>query len=123
MRLDGTMRQKTRQLELPYRSRGEAPRVERSGEAPTASNGDERSGPVTEFLMEQVVERSNMEAALKRVKRNKGSPGTDGMTVQELSAYVAEHGENLRVSLLAGTYSPKPVRRHEIPKSGEGSGS
>jgi RNA-directed DNA polymerase len=42
------------------------------------------------------------------------------MTVQELPAYVAEHWESLRASLLAGTYQPKPVRRHEIPKSGGG---
>jgi RNA-directed DNA polymerase len=114
------MRQKSGQLELPFRSRGEAPRAERSGEAPTASNGDERSGTTTKLLMEQVVEGSNIEVALKRVQRNKGSPGIDGMTVQELPAYVAEHWESLRASLLAGTYQPKPVRRHEIPKSGGG---
>ena len=43
--------------------------------------------------MEQVVERGNVEAALKRVRQNKGSPGIDGMTVDELPAHLAEHWE------------------------------
>lgn len=120
MRLEDTTRQKSGQLELPFDSRGEAPRAERSGEVPTASNGNGRSGTATKLLMEQVVERSNIEVAMKRVRQNKGSPGIDGMTVQELPAYVAEHWESLRASLLAGTYQPKPVRRQEIPKSGGG---
>ena len=120
MKLEGTTRQKSGQLELPLGSRGEAPRAERSGEAPTAPNGNERSGTSTKLLMEQVVERSNVEAAIRRVMKNKGSPGIDGMTVQELPAYVAQHWESLRASLLAGTYQPKPVRRQQIPKSGGG---
>jgi group II intron reverse transcriptase/maturase len=70
--------------------------------------------------MEQVVERSNVKAALKRVKENKGSPGTDGMTVDELPQYLVEHWEDLRAKLVAGSYQPKPVKRQEIPKSGGG---
>ena len=120
MRLKGTTRQKSGQLELPFGSRGEAPRAERSGEVSTASNGNERSGTTTKLLMEQVVERSNVIVALKRVQKNKGSPGIDGMTVQDLKAYLVENWPSLRASLLAGTYQPKPVRRQEIPKSGGG---
>jgi group II intron reverse transcriptase/maturase len=70
--------------------------------------------------MEEVVERSNVKAALKRVKANKGSPGVDGMTVGELPAYLNANWESLRAHLLDGTYQPQPVRQQEIPKSGGG---
>ena len=98
--------------------RGEAPNGQRSDEAPRAANGNERSG--SDHLMELVVERSNARAALKRVRQNKGGPGIDEMTVDELPEYLVEHWEDLRVQLLAGTYQPKPVKRQEIPKSGGG---
>jgi len=112
------MRQKTGQLVLPLDGRGEAPRCQRSGEASTAASGNERPG--TDRLMEEVVQRGNAKAALKRVKQNKGSPGVDGMTVDELPEYLAEHWETIREELLAGTYQPTPVKRQEIPKSGGG---
>jgi group II intron reverse transcriptase/maturase len=70
--------------------------------------------------MEEVVERSNVRAALKRVRQNKGSPGIDGMTVDELPRYLAENWEDLRAELLAGVYRPQPVKRQPIPKSGGG---
>ena len=70
--------------------------------------------------MEHVVERSNVTAAWKRVKQNKGSPGIDGMTVEELPTYLAQHWEALRAQLLDGTYQPKPVRKQAIPKRGGG---
>jgi group II intron reverse transcriptase/maturase len=111
-------RQKSNQLELPLGGRGEAPRAQRSGETPTAANGDERSG--IDHLMERVVERGNAKAALKRVRQNKGSPGVDGMTVDELPKHLIEHWEATRAQLLEGTYQPKPVREAEIPKSGGG---
>lgn len=111
-------RQKSMQMELPLESRGEAPRAQRSGESRTATNGTERSG--TTALMEKVVEQSNVKAALKRVRKNKGSPGVDGMTVDELPKYLAENWETIRAQLLAGTYQPLPVREVEIPKSGGG---
>jgi RNA-directed DNA polymerase len=112
------MRQKSRQRELRFDSRGEAPRCESSGEASTAANGNGCSG--TDHLMEEVVGRDNLKAALKRVRKNKGSPGCDGMTVDELPAWLEENREVLRTQLLAGTYRPKPVRRQSIPKSDGG---
>lgn len=118
MSLEGARRQKARQLELPLGCRGEAPRTRRSGEAPTATKGDGRSG--TDLLMEQVVERGNAKAALKRVRQNKGSPGVDGMTVHELPQHLVENWETIRAQLLEGSYQPKPVREVEIPKSGGG---
>ena len=118
MSLDGARRQKTAQAELPFPGRGEAPRGKRSGEVTSAASGDGRSG--TDHLMEEVVERGNMKAALKRVKGNKGGPGVDGMTVEELPAYLVAHWEILRAQLLDGSYQPQPVREQEIPKSGGG---
>lgn len=70
--------------------------------------------------MEQVVAHSNVTAAVKRVRQNQGSPGVDGMTVEELPTYLAEHWEAIRAQLLNGTYQPKPVRVAEIPKRGGG---
>jgi group II intron reverse transcriptase/maturase len=58
--------------------------------------------------------------AYKRVKKNKGSHGVDGMRVDELLPYLTEHGEELRESILTGKYKPQPVRRVEIPKPGGG---
>jgi group II intron reverse transcriptase/maturase len=112
------MRQKTGQLELPLEARGEAPQGQRSGEALTATSGHGSSG--TDRLMERVVERGNVTAAVKRVRQNKGSPGVDGVTVDELPTYLVESWEAIRAQLLAGTYQPKPVRAAEIPKSGGG---
>ncbi len=116
--LEGVRRQKSEQLELALEARGEASHGQRSGEAPTLGNGNERSGD--HRLMEAVVERANAVAALKRVRQNKGSPGIDGMTVNDLPDHLAREWETIRAQLLAGTYSPKPVRRQEIPKRGGG---
>ena len=118
MSLEDAVRQKTGQLVLPLDRRGEAPECQRSGEASTAASGNERPG--TDRLMEEVVQRGNAKAALKRVRQNKGSPGVDGMTVDELSEYLVENWEAIRKELLAGTYQPRPVKRQEIPKSGGG---
>ncbi len=100
--------------------RGEAPRGSRGGEARSAAHEDARSGNGDEKLLELVVERSNVEAAIRRVKKNKGSPGIDGMTVEELPAFVAEHWPRVREEILTGRYQPKPVRRHTIPKKDGG---
>jgi group II intron reverse transcriptase/maturase len=106
------------QMELPLESRGEAPRAERRGEAEPTARGPERSGD--DDLMTAIVERSNLARALKRVRRNQGSPGIDGMTVEELVPYLRDHWPGIREALLAGTYQPSAVRQHEIEKSGGG---
>jgi RNA-directed DNA polymerase len=71
-------------------------------------------------LMGAVVERGNLHAALKRVVRNCGSPGIDGMTVKELPEYLRKEWPRIRRQLLDGEYSPKPVKRVKIPKPGGG---
>lgn len=87
-------------------------------EAPTAGCGDGRSD--TSRLMDEIVERDNLKAALTRVRQNKGSPGIDGMTVDELVIHLRTHWPRIREALLAGTYQPLPVKRQEIPKKAGG---
>jgi group II intron reverse transcriptase/maturase len=70
--------------------------------------------------METVLGRRNMQIALRRVKKNRGSPGVDGMTVEEFLPYLWGHWEEIKSSLLDGSYRPSPVKRQEIPKSGGG---
>jgi RNA-directed DNA polymerase len=67
-------------------------------------------------MMEEIVERENLKEALRRVKANKGAPGVDGMTVDQLGDYLKQHWPTIREQLLSGTYRPKPVKRVEIPK-------
>ena len=67
-------------------------------------------------LMARVLDRDNLVRALKQVKRNKGAPGIDGMTVDVFPDYLKHYWALIRTQLLAGTYRPKPVRRVEIPK-------
>jgi RNA-directed DNA polymerase len=114
----GAKRQMPEQLGLPLKGRGEAPMVQRSGEAPTMASGMGRSG--ADHLMERMVERGNVKLALARVRENRGSPGVNGTTVDELPRYLAEHWQEVREQLLAGTYPPKPVLRQEIPKASSG---
>jgi len=115
-------RRKTQlELALVVEDRGEAPSTTDQGtELPTAVRVTE-SRADTERLMEEVCERENLKKALRRVRSNKGSPGVDGMTVDELPDYLREHWPELRTQLLSGTYQPKPVKRVEIPKP-EGGG-
>ena len=70
--------------------------------------------------MEAVVEGENLKQALAQVKRNKGAAGIDGMSVDELAAYLKKHWPMIRAQLLEGTYKPQPVRRVEIPKASGG---
>lgn len=73
-----------------------------------------------EDLMERVVTQENATAAWLAVKRNAGAPGIDGMTTQQLRDHVRQHWESIRNKLTAGTYTPSPVRRVEIPKPNGG---
>lgn len=90
----------------------------RGAEAGAAASGQTKSesGP----LMERVVERSNMRLAYRRVMRNGGSAGVDGLTVQELGAWLKMHWPSVKQALLAGTYMPQAVRRADIPKPSGG---
>lgn len=101
------------------RKRSEARRKPLGGsELPMAENETGDQG--TERLMEEILERENLKTALKAVLKNKGAPGIDGMTVDELPGYLKENWTKIRVQLMEGKYAPKPVRRVEIPKPGGG---
>jgi RNA-directed DNA polymerase len=106
------------QLELPFQGRGETPRIEQSEEAQLATHANERSG--TSGLMELACKRENLQAALKRVRRNKGSPGIDGMTVDALLEYLKVKWPELREQLLSGKYQPAAVKQQLIPKGNGG---
>ena len=67
-------------------------------------------------LLEEIIDRNNLNRAFKRVKTNKGAHGIDGMGVDELLQHLKETGAQLRQSILVGKYQPNPVRRVEIPK-------
>jgi RNA-directed DNA polymerase len=84
------------------------------------SKADTASPVGDEQLMEKVVDRDNLLTALRNVKRNGGSPGIDGMKVEELPEYLKRKWPKIRRRLLNGTYVPYPVKRVEIPKPGGG---
>ncbi|MDV6319370.1 group II intron reverse transcriptase/maturase [Chromohalobacter sp. HP20-39] len=67
-------------------------------------------------LMEAVLDKANMARAYRKVAANKGAPGADGMTVQQLVDHLKVHWPTLRERLLAGEYHPNPIRAVEIPK-------
>ena len=113
----GEKRQKSQeQLAFPFVEGSEASRSEAEGiEAPRARRETENPAG-NQRMMEEVCERENRRAALKRVRANQGSPGIDGMTVDELPEYLEQHWPAIREQLLSGTYEPKPVLRVEIDK-------
>lgn len=74
----------------------------------------EKSG--ADNLLTKVLDRDNLNKAYKRVKRNHGAPGIDGMTVEEMLPYLKAHREELIEKIRTGKYKPQPVRRVEIPK-------
>lgn len=81
---------------------------------------EEHPCPETQRLMDTILSRENMRAAYQRVVSNKGAAGIDGMTVSELGAYLRDNWPSIREQLLAGEYSPKAVRKVEIPKASGG---
>ncbi len=70
-----------------------------------------------EQLWVEIFSRSNLFKALERVRGNKGAPGVDGMTVDELPDHLRTHWEEIRVKLDRGTYVPSPLKRIVIPKA------
>ena len=110
-------RQKTQhELAFSEEGRGEAPTASGEGTEPAKVGRATESPATAERLMDEVCGRENLKQALKRVRANKGGPGADGMTVEELPAYLGKHWPAIRDQLLTGTYKPQPVKRVEIPK-------
>src|SRR5437588_11988139 len=113
-------RQKTRPeqgvLAFPTGDRSEAPRPEEEGTETLVAKRGTESPAHSERLIEEGCEYENCTRAWKRVKANKGSPGVDGMTVQQLPDYLKQQWPEIREQLLQGTYQPQPVQRVEIEK-------
>jgi RNA-directed DNA polymerase len=103
-------------LALEPKDRGETPVVEHPRAEPSVAKPTPESPAVTEQLMEEVCDGENLQSAWKRVQRNQGSPGVDGMTIDDAKIYLLEHWPSIRSRLLHGTYQPQPVKRVEIPK-------
>src|SRR3954449_1242292 len=103
-------------LALVPEGRGEAPVRGHRGTEPPVAKPTPESPACEEQLMEEVCARGNLVRAWKRVRSNKGSPGVDGMTIEDAKAYLREHWPSIRSLLLEGTYQPQPVKRVEIPK-------
>ena len=82
------------------------------------SEGKERDG--ASDLLEAILDRDNLNKAYKRVRRNHGAAGIDGMTVEEALPWLKEHRGELLQSIREGSYMPNPVRRKEIPKPDDG---
>jgi RNA-directed DNA polymerase len=106
------------ELSLSTGTRGEAPKTAaQEAEARAAETDIEGRAALVGPSMEAIVERENLKKALAQVKRNKGAPGIDGMSIDDLAAHLKEHWPTIRGQLLEGTYKPQPVRRVEIPKA------
>jgi RNA-directed DNA polymerase len=81
-----------------------------------SENGRNDESAYSNNLMERILTRTNLNQAYKRIVRNKGSHGIDGMSVDELLPYLKENGDQLRKDILEGKYKVQSVRRVEIPK-------
>ena len=100
--------------------RGEAPRAGAGAAEARAARACLDQTAVAGPSMEWIVERENLKRALARVTSNKGAAGVDGMTVDDLPAYLKANWLTIRAQLLDGIYKPQPVRRVEIPKASGG---
>ena len=80
----------------------------------------DKSRALAQDVMERAAGLANLIEAVRRVRRNAGAAGADGMTVQELKHWFPKHAHQLQHALLTGTYRPQPVLGVQIPKPGGG---
>jgi RNA-directed DNA polymerase len=71
-------------------------------------------------MLEQILTRTNLQRAWKRVRQNQGAPGIDGVSIDEFPEQVRKHWSEIKRSILEGSYKPSPVKRVEIPKRSGG---
>src|SRR5450432_4502488 len=96
------------------------PEDHRSEQSRSPAPGDTAPHPAEVSLWELFLSRGNLAEALRRVERNVGAPGIDGMSTKELRPWLKDHWPQIRSALDAGTYRPQPVRRVMIPKPSGG---
>ena len=87
----------------------------RRGELESHS-GEKHRTPQEQTMIEEILESQNLSEAWKRVKRNKGAAGIDGMTIEDFPAFAREHWPRIATAIREGNYRPAPVRRVFIPK-------
>lgn len=95
-----------------------------SGSGGGASERSERNwrGDVTtESLMEEILSGDNLRRAYRAVKRNRGAPGVDGTTTDQMAAHLRQHWLTIREKLYAGSYQPALILGVRIPKPNGGS--
>ena len=105
--MSGKRQQIQYSLALEPGERGETPVSGSQGAEPFVAKPAPQSPALTEQSMEEVCDRENLVRAWKRVRRNKGGPGVDGMTIDAARAYLREHWPSIRSRLLDGTYQPQ----------------
>ena len=106
------------ELDLPMPGRGEAPRLDwQEVEAVTATAEPESPAP-TEHLMEAICDPDNIEAALRAVVRNKGAPGVDGITVQQLPGILKARWSEIERSTAPGALPAATGASGENPEAG-----
>lgn len=114
--MNGKRQEISQVLARKAKDQGEALSGVDAGAEPSMAATDLESPALLGQLMEEVCDRENLQRAWQRVRRNKGGPGVDGMTIDDTRDYLREHWPDIRTRLLDGTYQPLPVKRVEIPK-------
>ena len=71
-------------------------------------------------VLKWVVQGQNFVNAYTSVRRNKGAPGVDGLSVEDMKKYLPKHWNDVKQSILDCSYQPSPVRSVMIPKMNEG---
>ena len=113
-------RQKTLQRVYPEKKAVQLQTNQGESSMYPAQTKDKSHGEQNNDLMEEVLSRQNMLKALRRVKTNKGAPGIDNLTVENLKPYLRQNWLSIKEQLLKGDYKPQPVLRVEIDKPSEG---
>src|SRR6266487_5687424 len=114
--MSGMRQNKQNQLAFLFDEGSEAPGSAAAGTETLRVEREPENPAGNQPAMEEVCEGENLRAALQRVRGNQGSPGMDGMTVDQLPDYLKQHWPAIRERLLKGTYEPQPVKRVEIRK-------
>jgi RNA-directed DNA polymerase len=67
-------------------------------------------------LVDKVIRPTTLDAAWRKVARNKGAAGVDGQSIERFASQEERYLHELHDQLKTGTYRPNPVKRVEIPK-------
>lgn len=87
---------------------------------PALREGKEITSMYERKLLDEILSKDNLNQAFKQVKKNKGAPGVDGMTVDELEGYLVINKDEITQQIRQRKYQPQPVLRVEIPKPNGG---